>query len=463
VKKRRDESRHRMTRFVKPRCEQITRMGGDQTKRWLRAPFEGAGIERIIVTTEQTHPRLSMAERDRRWSGARAFMDKHGVDALLIFGERDGSGNPQVSPDVYFTGERAGGTLVFPRDREPIAHVWGTNSLADHMEAQRRGEESWLAPEQYRLGLRPERLADTIGELGLRSGHFGVFGLEPAGPFYPCGVVPYGVFAGIVEALPQARFTPLWGSFLEILLSLSDEELGFVARSAAAGERMCQAALEVTRAGATEAEIYAAVAEACFAEGAHHWWTIIVSGQDSLAWGPPRHQYRAGPPRQIEPGDVVMLELFPVYGGYETQQQLTIAVGEVHPDTQRAAEVARASYDAGLALVRPGVALGDVVEAINEPQVKAGGWNLTPNIHTLPLQAAGGHGFSPEIVEMQRYVGVSAIPSLRPELRLAAGMVFAFEPNCVIGRHRVNLGGTVLLTDDGCRELNELPNQLQHV
>jgi Xaa-Pro aminopeptidase len=409
------------------------------------------------------HPTLSLAERERRWSGARAFMAEHEVDALLIFGERDGSGNPQVSPDVYFTGERAGGTLIFPRDGDPIVHVWGTNSLADHMEAVRRGDESWLRPDQYRLGLGPDRLSETIRELGLETSRIGVFGLEPAGPYYPCGVVPYPVFAGVLEALPGARFSPLWGKFLEVLLRLSEEELGFVERSAAAGERMCEAALEVIRAGATEADVYAAVAEACFAHGAHHWWSIIVSGRDSLAWGAPRHQFRPGRPREIEPGDVVMLELFPVYGGYETQQQLTVAVGEVHPDTQRASEVARASYESGLSLVKPGTTLGEVVEAMNQPQLDAGGWNLTPNIHTLPLQAAGSHGFAPSVVEMDAYIGVSRNPSLRPELRLAPGMVFAFEPNCVIGRRRVNLGGTVVLTDNGCRELNELPNQLRRV
>jgi Xaa-Pro aminopeptidase len=158
-----------------------------------------------------------------------------------------------------------------------------------------------------------------------------------------------------------------------------------------------------------------------------------------------------------------MLELFPVYGGYETQQQLTVAVGDVHPDTRRAADAARASYEAGLSLVKPGTTLGEVVEAMNEPQRQAGGWNLTPNIHTLPLQAAGSHGFDPSVVEMDAYVGVTLNPSLRPELVLAPGMVFAFEPNCVIGRRRVNLGGTVVLTDDGCRELNELPKQLWHV
>jgi hypothetical protein len=29
-------------------------------------------------------------------------------------------------------------------------------------------------------------------------------------------------------------------------------------------------------------------------------------------------------------------------------------------------------------------------------------------------------------------------------------MAFAFEPNACIGRHRVNIGGTVLATDSGC-------------
>jgi hypothetical protein len=100
---------------------------------------------------------------------------------------------------------------------------------------------------------------------------------------------------------------------------------------------------------------------------------------------------------------------------------------------------------------------------MNEPQRAAGGWNLTPNIHTLPLQAAGEFGFAVEVEEMEHYPGVGRAPTLRPELVLAERMCFAFEPNCVIGRHRVNLGGTVVLTDRGYRELNSLPNQLHRV
>lgn len=415
------------------------------------------------MAVELGSPRLSFTERDRRWSVAREFMDEHGVDALLVFSDRAGCGTPLIATDVYFTGERAGSTVIFPREGDLLVHVWGTNPMADHMEAVRRGDETWLRADQFRLGLAPARVVATLTELGLTRSKLGVFGLEAAGPGYPSGHVPYEMFAGISEALPDAEFTPLWGKFLPTLLTLSDEEILFAEKSAAAGELMCEAALRVTRIGATEADIYAAIAEACFASGAHHWWSILVSGSDPLSWGPPRHQYRPGPPREIESGDLVMLELFPVYGGYETQQQLTIAVGDVHADTLRASNVARASYDAGLTLVRPGVTLGEVAEAMNEPQLEAGGWNRTPNIHTLPLQAAGGHTFGPGVKEMEAYIGVADIPPLRPEFVLGPGMVFAFEPNCVIGRHRVNLGGTVLLADNGCRELNSIPNHLQHV
>lgn len=412
---------------------------------------------------ETVYPRLSHTERERRWAATRAFMAQHGVDALIAFGERDASGTPQFSPDVYLTGERAGATVLFPIEGELISHVWGPNSMTDHMEAVRRGDESWLAPHQFRVGLHPAPLADTVRQMGLTHARIGVFGLEPSGPFYPAGWVPHGVFAGLQAELPDARFVPLWEPFLKILLTMSEEELTFVAHSAQAGEAMCAAAIDVVRPGVTEADIYRAVTSACMDLGAHNWWNIIVSGKDSIAWGPPRHQYRPGPPRTIEAGDVVMLELFPTYGHYETQQQLTIAVGDIHRDTATAAAIATASYDAGLARLRPGIPFGDVVEAIGQPQRDAGGWNLTPNIHTLPNVAIGEYGPAVPLVELKSYQGIGRNPSVRPHLGIESGMTFALQPNCVSGRQRVNIGGTVVVTDAGCQELNVLAKRLHCV
>ena len=41
-------------------------------------------------------------------------------------------------------------------------------------------------------------------------------------------------------------------------------------------------------------------------------------------------------------------------------------------------------------------------------------------------------------------------------------VVLAFEPNACIGTHRVNIGGTVVVTADGCEELNSIPTRVTH-
>ena len=45
---------------------------------------------------------------------------------------------------------------------------------------------------------------------------------------------------------------------------------------------------------------------------------------------------------------------------------------------------------------------------------------------------------------------------------LKPGMVFALEPNACIDRHRVNMGGTVIVTDNGGEELNVIPTRVTH-
>ena len=45
---------------------------------------------------------------------------------------------------------------------------------------------------------------------------------------------------------------------------------------------------------------------------------------------------------------------------------------------------------------------------------------------------------------------------------LKSGMVLAFEPNACLGRHSVNIGGTVVVTERGCEELNTLPTRVTH-
>jgi Xaa-Pro aminopeptidase len=59
-----------------------------------------------------------------------------------------------------------------------------------------------------------------------------------------------------------------------------------------------------------------------------------------------------------------------------------------------------------------------------------------------------------------RFVGAPAARERKAILQ--PGMVFAFEPNACLGHHRVNIGGTVVVTKTGCEELNDIPTRVTH-
>ena len=48
------------------------------------------------------------------------------------------------------------------------------------------------------------------------------------------------------------------------------------------------------------------------------------------------------------------------------------------------------------------------------------------------------------------------------DIVLQRGMVLALEPNACLGDHRVNIGGTIIITDEACEELNTIPTRLTH-
>ena len=58
----------------------------------------------------------------------------------------------------------------------------------------------------------------------------------------------------------------------------------------------------------------------------------------------------------------------------------------------RCEQVARESYEAGLAAVKPGVTFASVVQAMEKPIATAGCWSKTPLLHTLTF---GSTGFTP--------------------------------------------------------------------
>lgn len=407
------------------------------------------------------YPTLSLKERDRRWASARNFMKQEGLECLLVFGPR---GSPQLTH--YLTNLGADNVLIFPLVGDPVLLVRTISVVTSHMDSALRGEELWVT--DLRPGMAGPRVAALLRDLGYERATIGAVGTTAAGPLRPDGYVPFQTWSQITRSLPAATFKDISAQLYELILVKSGEEQELLRKAAAVGELACEAMLNVTKPGVPESEIYATVMALLHRHGTmglDGLPMIFHSGPDNISWGLPPWLMRAQPPRLIQEGDVILSEIFPRYGGIDTQQQMCIAVGQVDPIKDKLARIARASYEQGLAALRPGKTFGEVADAMEAPLKEEGIWHLTPLIHSLnPLcwvdrVGEGVHNLS----GVEKYKDVGPRPVVGADLAIKPGMTFELEPNACFGKHRVNIGGTVLINETGAEELNEIPTEMRNV
>ena len=406
---------------------------------------------------------LSMAERSRRWDMARDIMQAEGLRALVVYGDREAAAPAGFSPDCYFSNDRPGSIVVFIGDEAPRVYTFASLMIADHIQAALRGDQQWIAPEQLYVGKTGRDVGAWLAERGLDGSRIGIIGLEPYPPFYFDGAVPARTLQGMTQALPKAEFVPVYKAFFRRASVKSEEELGLVRYAAAIGEAMSETLRATARPGVSEAELVAAVTATCFAMGGYTAEVLLGTGPEYVGWGPPAWQYRSQAPRILREGDIVLSEIFALYGLMETQHQAAVAVGDVHPDILRAADVARASYEAGVAALRAGNTFGDLVDAMEAPLLASGGWHVHPLVHSINPYGPVGFGTAPGIEslpEAARYPQLRPLPTVGRELPLQPGMCFAFEPNCGFGRHLANIGGTVIVGEQAGIALNENSTRL---
>lgn len=413
-------------------------------------------------------PGYSLAERDRRWALARELMDAEGLAALIAYGEHECADLAPFAPDNYFTNDRPGSIVLFCRDADPIQLVWCNMPIQDHLEARKRGDQLWIEPRNIRAGSgfqagkNAAGIVEVLREHGLERATVGVLGLDPYPPFHINPIMPYQLWREVLAELPGVTFKNVGLSFLFATVCLSAEEQAMVRYSATVGDAMAAAMLDAAAPGATEADLYAAGMAAAFRRGCAAPDMLLWSGPGFVAWGPPAWSYRPQAPRALHEGDVVLAEVFNRFGMKETQHQVAIAVGEVHPDVEAAAALARECYEAGLEVARPGNSFGDLAEAMLAPLLANDSWNIHPMCHIMnPYGPVCGFGFGlKRLPEARQYPRLFELPTMGGELPLAPGMSFSFEPNAVVNGRAVNLGGTVLIGEEGPIELNPYTAQL---
>lgn len=192
--------------------------------------------------------------------------------------------------------------------------------------------------------------------------------------------------------------------------------------------------------GRTERELAWWFEQSVREEGAHElaFPTIVASGPNAAL---PHHH--AGD-RQIEAGDVVLVDAGAQLDGYCSDCTRTFATGPLPEELRRAYSTCRAAQEAALAAVAVD-ADAKGLDAIAAREVSAGGFEVR---HGL------GHGVGLEVHEF---------PVLRPEAEgsLAAGNVVTIEPGTYLpGLGGVRIEDLVIVTDDGPEVLTSFTKEL---
>ena len=195
------------------------------------------------------------------------------------------------------------------------------------------------------------------------------------------------------------------------------------------------------RAGRTEREVGADIAEAILAEGhATVDFVIVASGPNAAS---PHHEVSD---RVLESGDAVVVDIGGAMpSGYRSDSTRTYAIGEPPAEFTAYYKVLYDAQEAACAAVRPGVTAESVDAAAREPITAAG--------YGEAFFHRTGHGIGLESHE-DPYIVAGNDEVLEP------GMAFSVEPGIYPGPHGARIEDIVVCTADGYQRLNNTPREL---
>ncbi len=161
--------------------------------------------------------------------------------------------------------------------------------------------------------------------------------------------------------------------------------------------------------------------------------------------------------RELQQGDILSLNTFPMISGYYTALERTLFVGEVDDASRKIWEVNVAAHEYGMSLLKPGASCAEVTAQINA---------FFEERDLLKYRTFGyGHSFG----LLSHYYGREAGLELREDIDtiLQPGMVISMEPMLTIPEGEPGAGGyrehdILFITEDGNENITGFPYGPEH-
>ena len=386
---------------------------------------------------------LPKDEYESRLNKAQELMQKSGLDAILLFGNRDVyyySGYRRTVATVKVEG------ILIPAAHAPVMFV-------PQLTSRYCEKAVWVEDVRFYGGAAHlsyaktvvDLVAQTLDEFALDSG---TIGLELGRDLFPD--ITFNDLNGIMQRCPRASFVDASALIWEqrkIKSPFEQNILRTVARIALEG---FQEGLETLQEGITEAELAQTIWKSWFARGIAD---TPMEGQLLIRSGSGREgsegRYRCTHARPlnypVRRGETVLLDAGPCYKGYFADLMRQGCVGKPSDLLSKLFDTAVTGYRTGIELLKPGMKISELAQESVKAMAR-----FNPGIE-YPLSFVG-HSIGLAIHEPPWF-------SPAEESLLEPGMVINFE----IGAYDSPLWRTLgvfledmfLITEKGCENLTE--------
>jgi Xaa-Pro dipeptidase len=393
-----------------------------------------------MVQMLSTGPRLSLAERDRRYAAIREQLRERGVDCLIVAG----------TDLFYLTNHLPGevvGLLPTAGDEPPTVQL-NNRHLVDVPAQVLLDAQDWIRD----VRSAGDAIVARIKELGLEQGTLGLTRTRAG-----VGGLGHGFYTELQSAFPQAKLVDVSDVLINLRTIKSDEEIALIDRANRLFDIAVARVHEFARPGMRGSIVVGEAQRAIVEAGGD------VESEVGFNFGPQAHQNPILADicldREIQPGDIGTLTAHAEYHHYAGHSDAVISFGEPRPLHRALFDAAVRVREIVLATFRDGATHNEVIAAYQKACTDAGfRWSPHGQIHQYGIDVPE---FAGPAFRVAGPNGATAGGG-RPDITLRTGMIYSVSPTVVANdcEDRIVCGTSLVVTADGHRELGDRKMEL---